>query len=41
MPSLVITLTSVTAMGKTNDPEILNGLFEGGNSSRRDRGTWV
>lgn len=31
MPSLVITLTSVTAMGKTNNTEFLNGLFEGGN----------
>lgn len=31
MPSLVITLTSVMAMGKTNDTDILNGLFEGGN----------
>ena len=31
MPSLVITLTSVTAMGKTNNPDILSGLFEGGN----------
>ena len=31
MPSLVITLTSVMAMGKTNNTEFLNGLFEGGN----------